>query len=137
MISHFCLHLTKGNALEYGVLPDQAQENTADANLYEHTESVYENTEHVYDPVTTQVPYEYKSDVAQTGMSAQNHILNIYISFDLKRDIGRAFCIILTYFTVNELSQFVEEMKIKYSKDSKPSVKRVKEVLTGSFIENS
>ena len=54
--------------MEYGVITDQAQENTADANLYEHTENVYENTEHVYDPVTTQLPYEYKSDVAQTGI---------------------------------------------------------------------
>ena len=72
----------KGNALEYGVVTDQAQENTADANLYEHTENVYENTEYVYDPVTTQVPYEYKSDVAQTGMSAQNHTRNIYFSFN-------------------------------------------------------
>ena len=45
------------------------------------TENVYENTEYVYDPITTQVPYEYKSDVAQTGMSAQNHIQNIYFSF--------------------------------------------------------
>ena len=54
--------------MEYGVVTDQEQENTADANLYEHTENVYENTEHVYDPVTTQLPYEYKSDVAQTGI---------------------------------------------------------------------
>ena len=71
------LHFNKGNALEYGVVADQAQENTVDANLFEHTENVYENTEYVYDPVTTQVPYEYKSDVAQTGMSAQNHRRNI------------------------------------------------------------
>ena len=67
--------------MEYGVVADQAQENTVDANLFEHTENVYENTEYVYDPVTTQVPYEYKSDVAQTGMSAQNHTRNIYFSF--------------------------------------------------------
>ena len=70
--------------MEYGVVADQAQENTVDANLFEHTENVYENTEYVYDPVTTQVPYEYKSDVAQTGMSAQNHTRNIYFSFDIK-----------------------------------------------------
>ena len=67
--------------MEYGVVTDQAQENTADANLYEHTENVYENTEYVYDPITTQVPYEYKSDVAQTGMSDPNHTRNIYFSF--------------------------------------------------------
>ena len=68
--------------MEYGVVTDHAQENTADANLYEHTENVYENTEHVYDPVTTQVPYEYKSDVAQTGISAPNHTRNICFSFN-------------------------------------------------------
>ena len=68
--------------MEYGVPADQAQENTADANLYENTENVYENTEHVYDPITTQVPYEFKSDVAQTGMSPQNHTRNIYSSFN-------------------------------------------------------
>ena len=70
--------------MEYGVVTDQAQENTADANLYEHTENVYENTEHVYDPVTTQVPYEYKSDIAQTGMSAPNHTQNICFNLNSK-----------------------------------------------------